>query len=342
MTGKLTVDIQKSASEFRYRVNFQRFLLKIIALTALVCAGAQAQTSLETSQEGANARIDVLGALFTPPSATLASQSRILVYRTNDSAGLKGATSVFVNGEYHTSLVPGGYSQLCMQPGQVEIGARQFQVGRTAKDSYDALTAIRLQPAQNQYLAVYQEAGRPVLKPVPAAQALKEIGSTRLQMHTISRVTKGRECVLAPEGETVTPKAPAQYALSGDALFAFGKSNAAGLTQEGLTAIDKLMGSIRNEYDNIQHIHVIGHADPLGSPAANERLSAERANTVRRYIERVGRIPARITAEGRGARQPVVTTCATVASASAIACNQPNRRVVVEVIGQRRSDASAK
>lgn len=318
---------------------------------ALLGAAAQAQTSIETKQAGVNSRIEVLGALFTPPAGVVANQSRMIFYRSNDSISLKGATGVFVNGQYHTSLIPGGYSQLCLEPGAVEIGTRQFQVGGAAKDPYDTLTASRLQAAQNQYFAVYEEAGRPVFKPVPAAQALKELATARMQMHTISRVTTARECepaqataavTSAVTAVTETSTVPERFALAGDALFAFGKSHAAGLTQEGLVAIDQLIASIRNDYNQITHIHVIGHADPLGSTAANERLSEERAETVRRYIERVGPSVARITSEGRGSRQPVVNNCARVASPSAIACNQPNRRVVVEVIGQRKVKSAAR
>lgn len=332
--------IQKLILGMRHLVSVSSFLGFALGWVAIL---AQAQTFLETSQGGVNTRIEVLGSLFTPPSGIAASQSRMVIYRSHDSVGLKGATGVFVNGQYHTSLVPGGYSLLCMEPGAIEIGMRQFQVGRTAKDPYDNLTAVRLQAGQNQYFAVYEDMGRSVLQPVPAAQALKELATARLQMHTISRVTKARDCVQTVATVVAeTSAAPEQFALSGDALFAFGKSNVAGLTQEGLTAIDQLVAGIRNNYSQVTHIHVIGHADPLGSVAGNERLSAERANTVRRYIERVGQISARITSEGRGARQPLVKYCGTAASASAIACNQPNRRVVVETHGQRKSDSVAR
>ena len=320
-----------------------RALFAGVSVSLLGLAGAQAQTAIETSQAGANARIDVLGSPFSPPPGTAASQSRILVYRASDSAGLKGATGVFVNGQYHTSLVAGGYSQLCTEPGAVEIGARQVRVGRTAKDNYDSLTATRLLAAQSQYFAVYEDAGRPVLKPVPAAQALQEMASVRLQMHTVSRVSKAQTCAQGPTtAPLLVPAMPQQFALSGDALFAFGRSDAAGMTSQGLAVIDQLVSRIRNDYTYINHIHVIGHADPLGSPAGNQRLSAERADTVRRYIERVSQISARITSEGRGSRQLVERSCGSVASASAIACNQPNRRVVVEVVGQRRVDGGGK
>jgi len=345
MIAQFIAQLRQIATQSSRQLGLGPHALQALTLAVLASAGAHAQTSIETSQAGVNARIEVLGALFTPPPGTAANQTRVLVYRTSDSTALAGATGVFINGQYHTSLVPGGYSQLCMEPGSAEIGARQFKVGRTAKDNYDALTATRLQAAQTHYFAVYEDAGRPVLKPVPAAQAVKELASSRLQMHTISRVTQARTCVTASQAEpavAMVPAMPQQFSLSGDALFAFGKSDKAGLTQEGLNTLDQLIARIRNDYTHINHIHVIGHADPLGSPAANERLSAERANTVRRHIESVSQISARVTSEGRGSRQPVVKTCGKAVTASAIACNQPNRRVLVEVVGQRRTDSASR
>lgn len=336
MNTKRLTGRQSTAAFFRHRIGVERLLLCFVVLG---CVGtlAHAQTMLETNQAGVNSRIEVLGNTFTPPGNVPENQSRILVYRSSDSTGLNGATSVFINGEYHTSLVPGGYGQLCLEPGSIEIGARQSKVGRTAKDSYDTLTSTRLLAGQNQYFAVYEEAARPVLKPVPAAQALKEMASARLQMHTVSRVSKAQTCAQGPTtAPLLVPAMPQQFALSGDALFAFGRSDASGLTREGLSAIDELVGRLRNDYMHINHIHVVGHADPLGSVSANERLSAERAQTVRQHIERVSQISARITSEGRGSRQLVVRNCGATATPAAIACNQPNRRVVVEVTGQRR------
>jgi OOP family OmpA-OmpF porin len=74
----------------------------------------------------------------------------------------------------------------------------------------------------------------------------------------------------------------------------------------------------------------------LGKAAANERLSVNRAQTVRQYMQSAGLVSANFSSEGNGARQPVVTDCSSVISPRSIACNQPNRRVVVVVTGQRR------
>jgi outer membrane protein OmpA-like peptidoglycan-associated protein len=44
-----------------------------------------------------------------------------------------------------------------------------------------------------------------------------------------------------------------------------------------------------------------------------------------------GMNPKTLTAVGIGAAQPVITTCGKTATPEAIACNKPNRRVVVGV-----------
>ncbi len=309
-----------------------------IGLFVALCGASvsQAQTSVTTNQAGVNARIDVLGGVFTPLSNIGASQTRIVVYRTFNTQQLPGATGVFIQGQYHTSLVPGGYSQLCLPPGQFEVGARQFRVGQNARDSYDTVTAIALPPAQTQYLTVVESSGRPVMKPVTAAQALQELGATRLQMHTISRVTQAQNCeaVAAPVVAPVVQ--PEQFILSTDTLFAFGRSDLNGLTASGRESLDMLTLRIRKDYASVDSVHVVGHADPLGSPAFNERLSINRANTVRQYLKTNGQISAPVTSEGKGARQLVETRCARQSTSAAIACNQVNRRVVTEVTGQRR------
>jgi OmpA-OmpF porin, OOP family len=306
-----------------------------IALIVALVGGSvtQAQTSLTTNQAGVNSRIDVLGSVFTPLANIGPSQSRIVVYRTTNTPQLPGATGVFIQGQYHTSLLPGGYSQLCLPPGQFEVGARQFRVGQNARDSYDTVTTLALPPAQTQYLTVEESSGRPVMKPVTAAQALQELGPARLQIHTISRVTQAQSC----EATTAAPVLPPeQFILSGDTLFEFGRSDLNGLTASGRESLDTLTVRIRKDYARIDSVHVIGHADPLGSPDFNERLSVNRAHTVQQYLKTIGQISAPVTSEGRGARQLVETRCARQSTNAAISCNQPNRRVVTEVVGQRR------
>jgi len=296
---------------------------------SLASVMAVAQTS-NTVIETASTRIEVLGQGYQKPGAISPRQSRIVLYSI-DNHRLPGATSVFVDGTYHASLIPGAYSELCYRPGNVELGARQMQVAQRPKDLPDTITALQLEPAQTHYLRVRDQGGRPLLEPVAPAQAERELPARRLQQHTLSRVAQ--ECVITAEPESAKPT---QHTLAADTLFAFARSDRNAMTAAGTAAIDQLLARLGSDYSRIDRLHIIGHADPLGDYAINERLSIERANTVRQYIANNVQLRAPMTAEGRGSREPVVTHCARIDTPQARACNLPNRRVVIEVTGVRR------
>ena len=279
------------------------------------------------SVAGGVARINVLGGEFVQNAPVVSSQSRIVFYRPDD--GRAGATSVFIDDRYHASLVPGAWSQLCYNSGPVEVGARQMEaVTKSAKDRYDSISAMNLQPGQTHYLRVNDIDGRPVLRPIVSTQALQEITVTREQQHTVSRVAQ-----VCKEGPPLMPQV---YTLAADTLFEFDRSERAAMTDAGTRAIDLLLSRLNVEYSRIDRLHLIGHADPLGKPERNEVLGIERAQTVRDYILRTGLVQAPITTEGRSSREPVVRNCGPYATPQAIACNLPNRRVAVEVVGIRR------
>ena len=326
--SKIPQTAQKGPRQGAWRV-----LAVGLALWAGVAAAQQGSGSYPATIEaksvaGGEARIDVLGERFAQLPAVTAGQSRIVVYRLPDAR--TGATSIFVNDRYHTSLVPGAWSQLCHASGNVELATRQMNAAtRPAKDRYDAISSLQLQSAQVHYLRVSDAGNTPLLRPVPIAQALQEIANTREQVHTVSRAAQ--ECM-----EASTPVVAQTYTLAADTLFAFDRSDRAGMTDAGTRAIDVLLANMQRDYSRIDRVHLVGHADPLGLYERNERLAIERANTVRQYISQTGLLQAPMTAEGRGSREPVVRHCGPTATPQAIACNLPNRRVAVEVSGQRR------
>lgn len=115
--------------------------------------------------------------------------------------------------------------------------------------------------------------------------------------------------------------------LSADALFGFDKSV---LTAEASTLLDSKIVSALDAAEQVESIKVIGHADELGSPAYNLRLSMQRADAVKAHLVSRGVPAAAIATEGRGSADPAVHCTETRRSAQ-IDCLQPNRRVRVEI-----------
>lgn len=130
-----------------------------------------------------------------------------------------------------------------------------------------------------------------------------------------------------------------QFDLSADALFKFDRGDLAGMLPEGKERLDALAGRLGELYADIERIRLIGHTDRLGSDAYNQRLSSERAWTVKRYLQSKG-VVAPIQTEGAGESQPTpaTTSCAGErASAALTRCLQPDRRVSVEITGMRKT-----
>lgn len=309
-------------------------LALLFASSAALAQASRSPSYIETQQAGVNARIEVLGQAFTSPYPIGADQSRIMLYRPAASR-LSGATSVFVDDRYHTSLVPGAWSALCYRSGTTQIGARQMRVGSHPKDLADSITALQLQGGQTHYLRVQEEQGRPVLQPVPAAQAHQEMRQFKEQVHTVSRVAQACREGVATIAVALASSPVQRITLPADTLFAFNRSDAAGMTGAGLAAMDNLLAMLRADFSRVDSLHVMGHADPLGNAQDNEALALQRARTVATYLQNRTAGMA-ITTEGRGDRDPVISSCSRQITASSIACNQPNRRVVVEVVGTRR------
>ncbi len=312
-------------------------LFIIVMMGALLLAGC-AQTSTRPTPELSKERRSVepivsLGGSFKALPAVSHTQSRVVLYRDVQSA-LNGATSVFLDERYHASLEAGAWSSLCYKTGPVEMGARQMRVGGSPKDLPDTITALTLMPGQTHYVRVQSNGDKPVLQPVAAAQALQELAGTRQQIHTVSRVAV--DCQPETQPAVIAPLPVQTYTLAANTYFAFDRADRAAMTDAGTRAIDQLLLRLSQDFSRIERVHLIGHADPLGSAERNERLAIERALTVREHILRTGNVAAPITVEGRGSREPVVSNCGYTATPQTIACNRANRRVTVEVIGVRR------
>lgn len=134
------------------------------------------------------------------------------------------------------------------------------------------------------------------------------------------------------------PVVEEQISLKADALFYFDQGHLDGLLPAGRGELNELAEKLRSGYARIDSITLIGHTDRLGSEAYNQRLSEERAQTVKQYLESQG-VEAPISAEGRGKSQPVTHGCVgEVATRALVDCLQPDRRVDVTITGIKKPE----
>jgi len=106
-----------------------------------------------------------------------------------------------------------------------------------------------------------------------------------------------------------------------DVLFDTGKADLKATTRERLAKV----AGILLAYPDI-HVEVDGYTDSTGSPNFNERLSQQRAESVRNYLASQGVRQSSMTTQGFGPSNPI-------ASNDTAAGRQQNRRVELVVTG---------
>ena len=127
--------------------------------------------------------------------------------------------------------------------------------------------------------------------------------------------------------------APRRVQFSADSLFSFDK---AVIRPDGRVALDNFSRDLQSARYSM--VSVEGNTDRLGSEAYNQKLSQERADAVKAYLVTNGIDARKITSTGRGETNPETKPedCkGNKPTPSLIACLQPDRRVDVEVTGER-------
>jgi outer membrane protein OmpA-like peptidoglycan-associated protein/uncharacterized protein YegP (UPF0339 family) len=121
------------------------------------------------------------------------------------------------------------------------------------------------------------------------------------------------------------PKADEKVVVFGDTHFAYDKST---LSPEAKTLLDKNVQGLK-ESPKV-NVRMAGYTSAEGTEAINQKLSEQRANTVKDYLVEKGIAPERITVIGYGRTRPAVyeLTPSDINSKEARA----NMRVLFEVV----------
>ncbi len=308
-------------------------------LAGLVLVAAAHSATAQTSDSRVN--IDAFGEVFTTALAAPTDQTRVFVYRNNQAPNDK-PVNIYLNGQYHASLLRGGFSEFCAAPGAVNIKAALDDASKLHTSKLDAGQRLTLQAGQTIFLKVDETTSPAIgLLSGTAAQTKADLESTRRQIHTISRAKAALTCgqpaaavVVVATKPVPKPPVPREYALETDALFEFGKAE---IRASGYNAIESLVQRLLQDFSSVERIRVVGYTDPIGSPAFNKKLSQQRADVVARQIA-TKNIPMErgIEAEGRGPIELVKTGCGNTPTPENKICHAPNRRVMVVITGARR------
>jgi len=194
------------------------------------------------------------------------------------------------------------------------------------------------------------EAPKAEVKPAPApavaaaTPAVKTPEAAKIEAKPAAAPAKAAEPPKA-DAKPAPAAAPAKAAeakpaankvvLAGDALFQSGKSGIKDLSKEGKAKLDEVVAKLKGMGD-IEQIKVVGHADPTGKAAANQKLSEARAKSVKSYLVAKGVKPNVVMSSGVGDSQPVVQCDKALAKDKLKECHAPNRRVEIEIVAKAK------
>lgn len=258
------------------------------------------------------------GEPYPSTQAVTSTQAQVIYYRAGKPGQSAPAANIYVDQEFHTALLPGGYTSFCLAPGEHSVEAAQEDAPRYAGKQQQR--PVHFEGGKTLFLRV-GEAGK--AEPVDPKQAGKELTQTRQQLHVLSRASSVKACEYQPRS----------YSLSSDVLFGFGKSSVADIDGKARKAISEMAYELWQYDSGSAVLEVVGHTDRIGSAAANEALGLRRAQAFRQLLIEEGFPAQRISVRSAGSRQPVTEHC-TGSKSELITCYAPDRRVVLQVQGK--------
>ncbi|MDO6386822.1 MULTISPECIES: OmpA family protein [Uliginosibacterium] len=142
---------------------------------------------------------------------------------------------------------------------------------------------------------------------------------------------------VAPVAPAAAAPAAQKVSLPADAVFAYDKAD---LTDQGKSGLAKFAADAKT-LTQLEVVIAVGHADRIGSPAYNQKLSEKRAAAVKDFLVSQG-IPAnKVYTEGKGETQPVTgKTCEKLGAENGknkklVDCLAADRRVELEAVGSK-------
>ena len=301
-------------------------LIATVLLSAFtqVALAKQDITTIEHISWSKQVDVDVQKLLTKP-----IPQNRVSLYfiRQADADGAQTSANLAINGEYQTSLQPGGFTQVYSCPGINNISA--VTTSQKTNDLLKDAIEVTLPTEQNYFFYIeVDDQERISLTQVSSEAANNLFTNKQYQNHQISRVTPNcPEVQVAAPPMVSTPIVPVvipvlEEKVSIEMRILFDTDKAI-IKPQYFSEVEDV-AEFMKKYGNTNAV-IEGHTDSTASDAYNQKLSERRAQAVQKMlIEKYGIDPNRLIATGYGESRPI-------ASNTTKDGRQQNRRVIAVV-----------
>lgn len=231
----------------------KRIFLGCLFIPALA-AGSEASSSAINSAERYQHRPPVVPQL-----------TQVVYYREDNDNTAQGAY-IYIDGEFHTRLLPGGFTQFCLRPGTHTL-SDYFHNNAAYEGKRHLLFEADFRGGQRYFLQATPDSEMPVA--VWQQKGEQDSGNKRQQRHLLSRASAVVPCVYQDEEALKTR----YVTLNLRDLFYYDSNWQNEITTAGREALREMLIAIRR--DNMQ-IHRLTLLNYSAGQAIKERAAVER------------------------------------------------------------------
>ncbi|MBK5145604.1 OmpA family protein [Budviciaceae bacterium BWR-B9] len=289
--------------------------VSVIGLSVLIAFNVMANNVIEVDSTETAIMPSMLahtGGQYVPVSNVSEHLAQVVFYRALYSNDVEvGVSNVYVDQEFQGALRDGEFTVFCVEPGKHIIEAYMDDAPKY-KGKYRPESHVEFTGGKTYFIETNRapEAGIPVT--VDRLQAENKLFGYK-GGKTINRASAVRVCEYQ-EGAPL-----------GNILFSFAGKNISDIEVGGGGIIKGMVENIIKLPANTQ-VNIVGHADPVGNQVFNQKLSVQRAETVKDILISYGVSPSMLFATGQGANNPTVD-CTGLLANERNYCNRANRRV---------------
>ncbi len=128
-------------------------------------------------------------------------QAQVVYYRAGTEPVNTSGANVYIDGHFHTSLLPNGFTTFCLPPGSHMLGAYQHDAP-LYRGKREELYRVQLEAGKTYFVKVADNGtGTPIS--VNRVEAEQSLQNARKQIHTISRAST-QQCKTLPSPQAAS------------------------------------------------------------------------------------------------------------------------------------------